>query len=462
MQRLLQMGVLSFVMAVCTAVDAQTVPLNQQKARVSPAWVTDGVMVQLWLRAFTPEGTLNAARQRLPHVAEAGFTIIYLSPICLMDDDPRKEHWAPRQRKTENPRNPYRIKDYERIDPEFGTREDLRAFVNEAHRLGLRVLMDIVYLHCGPSALLIERHPTFMKRDEKGNLKLANWGFPAIDFGKPEVHDYFWRNMEMWVRDFDIDGYRCDVSDGIPLAFWEKARERLEAIKPDIGMLAEGMRKEDQLKAFDLDYGWGAAFKTWDNAASIRALWETQHAARPIGGAKFVRFIENHDIVEDEGLNRLDKAWGIPRVNAVLAALFTLDGVPFLYNGQEFADVSRNSLYARLPIDWRTADTPAGQARLKLCRTLSALRRSEKALTRGGLTWLDNDMPAAVLSFRRGEGAGAVVSVINLSGKPVKARVNGVADSIRPLLAKGGAVDRQGVFMLEGFGSFIGRNMTGN
>ena len=123
---------------------------------------------------------------------------------------------------------------------------------------------------------------------------------------------------------------------------------------------------------------------------------------------------------------------------------------------------TRNSLYARLPIDWRTADTPAGQARLKLCRTLSALRRSEKALTRGGLTWLDNDRPAAVLSFRRGEGAGAVVSVINLSGEPVKARVNGVADSIRPLLAKGGAVDRQGVFMLEGFGSFIGRNMTGN
>ncbi|NLG00525.1 MAG: hypothetical protein GX565_10285, partial [Lentisphaerae bacterium] len=60
MQRLLQMGVLSFVMAVCAAVDAQTVPLNQQKARVSPAWITDGVMVQLWLRAFTPEGTLNA------------------------------------------------------------------------------------------------------------------------------------------------------------------------------------------------------------------------------------------------------------------------------------------------------------------------------------------------------------------------------------------------------------------
>ena len=302
------------------------VPLNQQKARVSPAWITDGVMVQLWLRAFTPEGTLDAARRRLQHVAEAGFTIIYLSPICLMDDDMHKEHWAPRQRKTENPRNPYRIKDYERIDPEFGTREDLRAFVNEAHRLGLRVLLDIVYLHCGPGAVLIERHPSFMKRDEKGNLKLANWGFPAIDFWKPEVHDYFWRNMEMWVRDFDIDGYRCDVSDGIPLAFWEKARERLEAIKPDIGMLAEGTRKEDQLKAFDLDYGWGAAIKTWDNAAAIRTLWETQHAARPIGGAKFVRFIENHDYVEDEGLNRLDKAWGVPRVNAVLAALFTLGG----------------------------------------------------------------------------------------------------------------------------------------
>ena len=204
MRRIGRVGLLGLALMT----QAADVPLAQQQARVSPAWITDGVMYQLWLRAFTPEGTLKAAEKRLPQVAAAGVTIIYLSPINLQDDDMRKEHWAPRQRKTDNPRNPYRIKDHDVIDPEYGSEEDLRTFVKEAHRLGMRVLMDLVYLHCGPTAVIIERHPDFMLREPDGKLKMAAWGFPGIDFKCPGVHEYFWKNMEHWVRDFDVDGFR--------------------------------------------------------------------------------------------------------------------------------------------------------------------------------------------------------------------------------------------------------------
>jgi glycosidase len=107
-------------------------------------------------------------------------------------------------------------------------------------------------------------------------------------------------------------------------------------------------------------------------------------------------------------------------------------------------------------------DTLTGQARLKLCRSLSALRRSTTALTRGSLTWLDNDMPTAVLSFRRGEGKNTVVSVINISGKPLKTHVSGMAGSISPLLVTGATADAQGAFTLDAFGFFIGRNAPGN
>lgn len=454
MKRRIWMCVLA--LAAGAAFAAAGVPLNQQAARVSPAWVTDGVMYQLWLRAFTPEGTLKAAAARLPKVAEAGATIIYLSPICLQDDDMNKEHWAPRQRKTDNPRNPYRIKDYEAIDPEYGTDADLRAFVKEAHRLGLRVLLDIVYLHCGPTARLITEHPEFMQRNADGSLKYAQWGFPAIDFSKPGTRDYFWKNMEYWVREFDVDGYRCDVADGIPLDFWEAGRARIEKIKPDVGMLAEGTNKESQLKAFDLCYGWGGAFKKWDDAAAIRALHETLKAQRPVGGATFVRFIENHDYVQDEGTNRLDKAWGTARVDAVLTAIFTLDGVPFLYNGQEVADVSRNSLYAKWPVDWSAAETETGKARFALCRRLSALRAAEKALTRGAVEWLGNDQPAAVMAFARTLDGKRIVTVVNLSGQPVKVAVKG-ADADRPLLSKGaGGGPAQG-FELQPYGYWVGK-----
>jgi len=409
------------------------------------------------LRAFTPEGTLKAAEKRLPQVAAAGVTIIYLSPINLQDDDMRKEHWAPRQRKTDNPRNPYRIKDHDVIDPEYGSEEDLRTFVKEAHRLGMRVLMDLVYLHCGPTAVIIERHPDFMLREPDGKLKMAAWGFPGIDFKCPGVHEYFWKNMEHWVRDFDVDGFRCDVADGIPLAFWETARDRLEKIKPDIGMLAEGTKKENQLKAFDLSYGWGTAFKKWDDASAVRALCERMRSERPQGGAKFIRFIENHDFVQDEGSNRLDKVWGVPRVNAVLVALYTLDGVPMLYNGQEVADISRNSLYAKWPVDWSAAEKPTGKARFALCQKLSALRKAEKALTKGQVIWLDNDASEAVLSFVRAFGDEQVLTAVNLTGRPVKVTLKGSVAVGKPLLSEGVNGDVQSGLTLAAYGYFVGK-----
>jgi glycosidase len=435
---------------------SERVPVFQQQARVSPAWITDGVMYQLWLRAFTPEGTLRAATARLPKVAEAGVTVIYLSPICLQDDDMDKTHWAPRQRKTGNPRNPYRIKDYEAIDPEYGNDADLHAFVKEAHRLGLRVLMDLVYLHCGPTARIIAEHPDFMQRNADGSLKFAQWGFPAIDFANAGTREYFWKNMEYWVRTFDVDGYRCDVGDGVPLDFWETARDRLEKIKPDVGLLSEGTRKADQLKAFDLDYGWWGVGK-WQNAAELRKSWERMNAERPRNGAKFIRFIENHDLVQDEGTNRLDRAWGVPRVDAVLVSVFMLDGVPFLYNGQEFADVSRNSLYARWPIDWAAAETTSGKARFVLCRKLSALRKAEKTLTKGDVAWLDNDAPKDVLSFERVLGNERILTVVNLTGAPVKVALKGAETASAPLLAHGVAGGPQEGFSLEPYGYFVGK-----
>jgi len=453
-------GAACLLAGLAVAGESKPLPLNQRQARVSPAWMTQGVMYQVWLRGFTPEGTLKAATARLPKVAEVGATVLYLSPVCLQDDDMRKEHWAPRQRKTDNPRNPYRIKDYFEVDPEFGTQEDLRAFVKEAHRLGMRVLMDMVYLHCGPTAVIISQHPDFMKRDQDGKLKFAQWGFPSIEFANPALREYFWGNLEFWVKNFDVDGFRCDVADGIPLDFWETARERLEKIKPDVGILAEGMRKEDQLKAFDLDYGWGLD-GAWSDAAKLRRQWEKMAAERPRGGAKFIRFIENHDIVQDEGTNRFDKAWGTARVDAVLVALFTLDGVPFLYNGQEIADTSRQSLYAKWPVDWTYGDTPTGKARFALCRQLGALRKTERALHQGELQWLDNDQPEAVLSYLRRAGNESVLVAVNLSGRPVTVRVRPPATLGKKLLACGvtnaEAKDDGLLLSLQGHGYFIGK-----
>jgi len=293
-----RIGIAALLALATCASAAQPTPLDERQARPSPEWVTRGVMYQIQPRAFTPEGTLPAATARLPKVAELGFDIIYLCPVFMSDDDPNMAGWSPRQKKSgmNNPRNPYRMKDYYHVDPEYGTDDDLKAFIAEAHRLEMRVLLDMVYLHCGPSAVFLAEHLNFVKRDAEGQVAPAAWGFPALNLANPELREYLWKNMEYWVREFGADGFRCDVADGIPLDFWETARERLEKIRPDLCMLAEGTRREDQLKAFDLDYGWGF---TWDHAATFRAQWEKMRDERPRGGARFIRFIDNHDIANE-------------------------------------------------------------------------------------------------------------------------------------------------------------------
>jgi len=456
------MAVAGLLALAALAADGKAAPLNEQPARPSPEWVTRGVMYQIQPRAFTPEGTLKAATARLPGVAELGADIVYLCPVFVSDDDANREFWSPRQKASgmNNPRNPYRMKDYYHVDPEYGTDDDLKAFVAEAHRLAVRVLLDMVYLHCGPKAVFLAEHPDFVERDKEGKIVYAAWNFPKLNLANPELREYLWKNMEYWVKDFDVDGFRCDVSDGIPLDFWETARDRLEKTGADLCMLAEGRRREDQLKAFDLDYGWGFQ---WDDAAKFRAKWEKMRDERPRGGARFIRFIDNHDIANDAFHNRIEKAWGARHVDAALVLIFTLDGVPFVYNGQEVADTARHSIFGRSAIDWANGDTPAGKARFAFCRKLCAMRHAERALTHGEVVWLDNDQPDAVAAFLRRTADEEILSVVNLSNRAVKVRVTfrePARWSHDTLIADGAKVepdDGGPVVNLAGFGYLVAK-----
>ena len=450
---------LALTLAACMAMGADKVPVNQQQARPSPAWLTGGVIYQIQPRAFTPEGTLKAAQAGLPRLAELGVTVLYLCPIFVADDDMDQAFWSPRQKKSgmNNPRNPYRMKDFYHVDPEYGTDQDLKDFVAAAHALKLRVMLDMVYLHCGPKAVFIASNPDFVKRADDGKVKNAGWSFPGLNFKSHGLREYLWKNMEWWIRDFDVDGFRCDVADQIPLDFWEEGRARIERIKPDVGMLAEGTRKEDQLKAFDLDYGWGGAFAQLQDGAAIRKLWTAMRDQRPRGGAKFARFIDNHDIANDDYNNRLEKRWGTARVDAALVWLFTMDGVPFLYNGQEVADTARHSIFGRAPIHWANGETAAGKARFAFVQKLCALRKAEPALMKGELTWLDNDQPQAVSAFVRGLDGARVISVINLTDEPVKVNVKGAEGVWKSLLSKDAANDGACGFELAKHGYFVGK-----
>ena len=460
-----------FAAAMCAA-EAKEHTLVDEHARETPDWFRKGVMYQIQPRAFTPEGTIKAAEGKLAELADLGVTVVYMCPITVADDDPREDMWSPRQVRSgfNNPRNPYRTGDYFHVDPEYGTDADFRSFVKTAHDNGLKVLMDIVYLHCGPSARVVKDHPEYFSYDKNGKMVMAGWRFPKLNFDSRGVREYFKANMVYWLADFDVDGFRCDVADCIPLDFWDEARDVCEAVKGDIVILAEGCRHANTRHAFDANYNWpvclswlrpilkgdskegynqqwaagGADVSAFKGVAKLRAASE-QYAAKCPKGTLNMNFTENHDTVNDDYDFRMEKRCGWDNQTLGLSLCFAMEGIPLIYNGQEIADAHRHSIFGHSPdvtVDWANAATPAGRRRREMVRAFAALRRDNPAMTAPGQKWLDNDRPESVLSLRRGESAAnGVVFVGNFSGKPVTVDVESVAaDKARVLLANGAVI----------------------
>jgi len=444
----------------------------KQQAKKAPEFLKKSVICQIFPRAFTTEGTLAGAAKMLPHLAETGIDIVYLTPIVLADDDTDKEFWSPRQKESglENPQNPYRMKDYFKLDPEYGTEEDLARFVKTAHELGLRVLLDLVYLHCGPKAFLIDEHPDFVQRNPDGSVKNGPWLFPVLDFKNPNLREYLWENMEYFIREFNVDGYRCDVSGAIPVDFWEEGRRRIEALKPDVVMLAESESPAEQIAAFDMNYKFSQCYMTQDvfmkgeSPRKLKEIWEKLHDSFP-EGARFINCFENHDIVSDNYEKRMERVMGPKCVEAALAFLFTIDGVPFLYNGQEIADDTRHSIWGNrfhgkiYHINWENALTPVGRERLDFVRTLISMHREIPAFTDGAVHWIDSDK---VIAFTRKLEKETVLVVINPSKNAVSVELPLEQSRTTPpegLLKRNSTIEIQGKTAktdLLGYGFFIG------
>lgn len=438
--------------------------LHTQQARTSPGWLTKGVIYQIQPRAFTTEGTLQAATSRLKTVADLGVTIAYLCPVFAMDGDTTRAFWSKRQKASgmNSPHNPYRMKDFYHVDPEFGSDQDLKKFVKEAHRLGLKVMLDMVYLHVGSKAVFLKDNPDFITRGEDGKPKLASWNWPKLNYENPKLRQYLLDNMKYWVKNFDVDGFRCDVSDGVPLDFWEDSRKALEVIRPDIAMLAEGERPADQLKAFDANYSFtwmGSLTKVFEEdaaASTLRTTWEKMESARP-AGARFIRYIDNHDVSNDDWYKRTDESWGAKGAEAALVLSFMLDGVPFVYNGQEAADKARHSIFGKLSIDWSNGNTTEGQHRLSFLKQLIKVRKSEQTLAHGTTQWISNDAANEVVSFVREHNGDQILTVINLKDKKVTVRP-ALQKMAAPVLSSGVIKgDTQNGIELEGYGYWVGR-----
>src|SRR3954471_5835511 len=392
---------------------SQNLSFGSRDAKPVPPWLSRASIYELWLTAFSKEGNLHGAIPGLKKIADLGATIVYLGPIAKRSASPKA--------------SPYSIADYYAIDPESGTEQDLHDFVAEAHKLHLKVMLDIVYYHTAPDNIMMQADPAFFIKTEDGKIARGFWPQPLPDFSKASVRKYLADSLVHWVRDFGIDGFRCDVGGGIPESFWVEARKALDKVSPEIILLSESDRPDDQLQAFDINYNFNyyvalrSVLRDGGPAMAVRKSWEAMHASMP-RGARLLHFSDNHD------WPRAVMLFGEKGAVAASVLNFTLDGIPFFYNGQEVDDPTATAWRKLAPIRWTDEGNPADrksiEETLAFYKKLFAMRASEPALTSGSVIWIDNDQPDSVLSFLRKQGNAEVLVMLNLWNRNVHVTID--------------------------------------
>jgi cyclomaltodextrinase / maltogenic alpha-amylase / neopullulanase len=379
-----------------------------------PAWLPRAVIYEVFPRDFSAGGNLQGVTAGLERLHQLGVDVVWLMPIYPIGQARRKGTLG----------SPYSVRDYYAINPDYGASQDLHRLVAEAHRRGMKVILDMVANHTSWDSVLMKT-PAFYKHNAAGQITppVPDWeDVAALDYSNPQLRAYMTKMLEYWIREFDLDGYRCDVAGMVPVDFWESARAALDHIKP-VMMLAEAHEPALLAKAFDLDYSWpllhalNALYSQGAPARGLRAAWEDERARYP-KGALHMRISDDHD--EKRAIARFGEAGTL----AASAFMFTLDGVPLLYEGMEVGDTTESTapaLFYKLPVFWKIAErrpefTP-------FYTRLIALRHAHAALQQGETEWVANSDDARVVTYVRRGGGEAFLVAINFSNQPFAGRV---------------------------------------
>jgi glycosidase len=338
----------------------------------NPSWVKDAVVYEIYLPAFTAQGTFAAAESRLESVKNLGVNVIWLMPIYDNGESINELNAG------------YNIIDFYKVHPQLGTLADLRSFMNKAQSLGIRVILDSTPNHVSPHHMFVEDielfrdysnyRPMFetdLLGDDRGLgqfkrmiddytyfVYYSNWGLPNIDYTSVEAVDYMLRMYKYWVTDVGIDGYRMDVYWGPQNRYgknvwWRPFREEIKRVAPDIFLLGEtdgtGPGSENNYAdgggGMDAAYDWSlfGEIRSTLTGGSITSLDDRVRNYSSNGqynqytgiNSHYFRFIENHDE------ERIAQQYTIQRARTAGSLLMTIPGIPMIYAGQEVGETSR-------------------------------------------------------------------------------------------------------------------------
>ena len=386
------------------------------------AWSRQVSIYQVNLRQYTPEGTIKAFAAQLPRLKKMGVELIWLMPLQPIGKLNRKGSLG----------SYYSISDYRAVNPEFGSLGDARQLIEQAHGLGIKVILVWVANHSAWDHPWTHCHKDWYKQDAKGEIFPVTFNsgpepeywtdVVGLDYENPALREAMIAEMAFWVREVNIDGFRCDVASLLPTDFWEQARRELDAIKP-MFMLAESDQADLHRAAFDMRYGWDLADlmkaigKGHAGAKELRD-WVGKESAYP-GHAYRMNFTSNHDFNSWHGTDA--ELYG-EAYQALAVLSFTLPGMPLIYGGQEARLTRRLEFFEKDPIDWKTLELEAFYS------GLLALKQNNAALANGqyGAPVLLLDAGNQQLfAFSRQLGSNKVTVAVNLSNQAQTFQLNG-------------------------------------
>lgn len=383
------------------------------KSSVSKNWFDDAVIYEVNLRQYTKEGTISAFKDHLPRLQELGVKILWFMPIYPISKVKRNGSLG----------SYYSVQDYKAVNEEFGTFQEFKDLVQVCHELGFKVILDWVPNHTGWDNQWVYDHPEWYTQVNGKIIQPAgtNWTDVAdLDYSNEEMQKAMIDALSYWIKEANIDGYRCDVAGKVPVDFWNKAIKELNSIKP-IFMLAEDSDNMSLLSnGFTANYGWSllaAINKSSDGNGCARTI-KRELLRVPViypDGTLPMNFLTNHDENSWNGTTteRLGNS-----VDAMNVLMFTSPGLPLIYSGQEGSLDKRLEFFDKDEIDW------SDLSKQEFYKNLINLKKENPALwnnnIQGKLTFI-NTTNNQLLVFIRKKDDNTVITGINLSNETINA-----------------------------------------
>ena len=373
-------------------------------------WSYGAVMYEMNIRQLTKAGTFKAAMRHLKHLRDIGVDVVWLMPIYPIGRVERKGSLG----------SYYSISDYCDVNPEFGKMADFDAFVAEAHRLGMKVILDWVANHTARDAKWLKDKPvSWYERDENGVAKVPwDWSDTAkLNYAEKEVWQGQIESMKFWATQHSVDGFRCDMAMLVPLEFWQEARCELQCVKKDIFMLAEAEGVEFFDNAFDVCYGWELHHSMCDVAqgkSRVDALREKIYKLLnhfPTD-SMHLSFTSNHD--ENSWSGSEHSRFGAA-LDAMTALTFVLPkSLPLIYTGQEYGYDHSFAFFDKDAMP-KMKDNETTALYRRLCEMKHSFSALLSADAGGSFVEISTNAPDCLLAFVRENEEGRVVYVANLS-----------------------------------------------